>query len=99
RYRWLRPDFLYEKLKKYDGHVNLEIKKAGESIEGRPIYSLKYGKGKTKVILWSQMHGNEPTATMALIDLFNFFTKSDKYDALRRLLIEHLEITIIPMLN
>lgn len=97
RYRWLKPDFWYEKLKKYEGE--LESNKVGESIEGKPIYSIKYGKGDIKVLIWSQMHGNESTATMALVDLFNFFTKSDKYDALRTKLSERLEITIIPMLN
>ncbi len=98
RHRWLRPNFLYDKLKKYEGH-NLEIGEAGKSIEGRPIYKLKYGSGKTKVVLWTQMHGNEPTATMALIDFLNFLTKSDTYDSLRKVLFENLEITMIPMLN
>lgn len=99
RYRWLKPSFLYDKLKKFEGHPNLEFEEAGKSIEGRPIYKLKYGTGKIKVVLWTQMHGNEPTATMALIDFLNFITKSDKYYSLRKVLFENLEITMIPMLN
>ncbi|HAB53538.1 MAG TPA: peptidase M14, partial [Ignavibacteriales bacterium] len=48
------------------------VEKAGQSVEGRDIYLLSIGRGKSKVFLWSQMHGDEPTATMALFDVFNF---------------------------
>ena len=34
------------------------VEKAGESVEGRDIFLLSIGKGKSKVFLWSQMHGN-----------------------------------------
>jgi hypothetical protein len=34
---------------------------AGRSIEGRDIYQITIGSGSTKVLLWSQMHGDEPT--------------------------------------
>ena len=49
-----------------------EVSIATKSTEGRNIYLIKCGTGKTKVMLWSQMHGDEPTATMALADIFNF---------------------------
>src|SRR5690606_36603808 len=39
-------------------------KALGASIQGREIYQLAYGEGTTTVMLWSQMHGNESTATM-----------------------------------
>ena len=38
-----------------------------------PIYKITIGTGKTKVLTWSQMHGNESTGTKALFDLFKFF--------------------------
>ena len=41
----------------------------GYSFEGRPINLLSAGQGKTVVFAWSQMHGDEPTATAALCDL------------------------------
>ena len=53
---------------------NFSFEVAGKSLEGRSIYLVKIGNGATKVMAWSQMHGDEPTATMALLDLFNFFT-------------------------
>jgi hypothetical protein len=72
---------------------------AGKSIEGRPIYQVEYGEGPVKVLLWSQMHGDEPTATMALMDLFNFLHANDEYNALRARLRESLTLVFIPMLN
>jgi hypothetical protein len=71
----------------------------GTSTEGRSIHHLTYGQGKTKILLWSQMHGDESTATMALFDLFNFFTSSDEYDSLRDFLLSRLELHFVPMLN
>ncbi|MEP1088650.1 M14 family zinc carboxypeptidase [Algoriphagus sp.] len=80
--------------------ASFEVKKLGESVEGRSISSLDWGDGKTKVMLWSQMHGNESTATMSLFDLFNFLAGSgDDYDELRTLLRSTLHLKFIPMIN
>jgi hypothetical protein len=57
------------------GIIRNEI--VGTSAEGRSIHHLTCGEGKTTILLWSQMHGDESTATMALFDLFNFFTARD----------------------
>lgn len=77
-----------------------QTEKLGESVEGKSISSLSWGKGQTKVMLWSQMHGNESTATMSLFDLFNFLEgKNDGYDKLRELLKTQLNLKFIPMLN
>lgn len=72
---------------------------AGQSIEGRDIYRIEYGNGPVKVLLWSQMHGDEPTATMALLDLFNFLNADDEYNELRARLRQSLTLVFIPMLN
>ncbi|MGM1429197.1 M14 family zinc carboxypeptidase [Sphingobacterium lactis] len=76
------------------------VTEIGKSVEGRSIYELEYGEGDKKVMLWSQMHGDEPTATMALFDLFNFLEgKGDGFDTVRTMLRENLNIHFIPMLN
>ena len=71
----------------------------GQSVRGRSINHLTLGTGKTKVLLWSQMHGDESTATMALFDLFNFLATDDEHNELRRLVLSNLELNIVPMLN
>lgn len=72
----------------------------GQSIEGRDIFRLDYGQGTKKVMLWSQMHGNESTATMALFDLFNFLEgANDGFEEIRNTLSENLHIRFIPMVN
>ncbi len=50
-----------------------ELKRVGRSLEKREIYLIKIGSGDNKILMWSQMHGDEPTATMAIMDLLNFF--------------------------
>ncbi|WP_432711991.1 M14 family zinc carboxypeptidase [Pedobacter sp.] len=71
----------------------------GKSVQGKTLNLLTIGKGKTKVLLWSQMHGDESTATMALMDIFNFLSASDENDAFRKMLTDNLEINFLPMLN
>src|SRR5690606_25595235 len=44
----------------------------GRSAEGRPLQHVSWGDGEKRVLLWSQMHGDESTASMALADLFRF---------------------------
>ena len=82
------------------GYPDFRVVKAGESVEGREIPLVKVGRGKTSVLLWSQMHGDEPTATMALMDIFNFFkAEGQPLEAVRQLLLEELSLYFIPMLN
>ena len=70
----------------------------GQSILGRPIRSVTFGQGPTKVLLWSQMHGDESTASMALADIFRFLAEAPD-DPLRQRLQRELTIVFIPMLN
>ncbi len=74
------------------------VQPVGRSIEGRPIQMISFGQGSTDVLLWSQMHGNESTATRALFDLLNYFSLNQQSNEVKRILNE-LRIHIIPMLN
>lgn len=72
----------------------------GKSFEEREIVKLKIGEGKTNILLWSQMHGNEATATMAMFDVFNFLkAKGDEFDAFRKDILANYSLHFIPMIN
>ncbi len=70
----------------------------GLSAEGRDIRHLTYGNGPTTVLLWSQMHGNESTASMALADIVRFL--HDRPDSpLAQRISQGATLHMIPMLN
>ena len=48
----------------------------GQSNEGRSIYVFEWGRGSTRVFMWSQMHGNESTTTRALSDMIDYLISS-----------------------
>lgn len=74
------------------------VAEEGASAEGRKIPLLIVGNGPVKVLLWSQMHGDEPTATSALLDVLEYLGRTQKSPDTARLL-SRLTIAIIPMLN
>ena len=74
------------------------LKKVGESIEGRALNLISMGSRKTNVLLWSQMHGDEPTATQAIFDILNFLS-SDDFQEEKKEILENLTIHFLPMLN
>ncbi len=83
-----------------DENAAFSVSELGKSVQQRSIYQIDYGTGDKKVMLWSQMHGDESTATMALFDLFNFLAaKNDEYDSLRMLIKKETHLSFIPMLN
>ncbi|HEV2131764.1 MAG TPA: M14 family zinc carboxypeptidase, partial [Longimicrobiaceae bacterium] len=81
-----------------DASAALQREEIGRSVEGRPLYLVRFGEGPVRVLLWSQMHGDESTATMALADLFRFLAEAPQHPLARRLA-EQLTVLAIPMLN
>lgn len=73
-----------------------EVKEIGKSVLQKNIYQVKIGSGKTKILIWSQMHGNEPTTTKGLFDFFNFLTSENE---LAKQIRENYTLLCIPMLN
>src|SRR3972149_11621627 len=70
----------------------------GASAEGRTIFLITFGGGPTKVLLWSQMHGDEPTATMALLDIINFLVLHPTHPVVEEIR-QDLTLLMVPMLN
>ncbi|MEQ8846310.1 M14 family zinc carboxypeptidase [Botrimarina sp.] len=57
--------------------VEIDWTRLGESLQGRPIAMVTVGGGPTRVLLWSQIHGDEPTHTTALLNLLRLLTRAD----------------------
>ena len=74
------------------------IAEEGVSAEGRKIPLVVLGTGPTTVLLWSQMHGDEPTATSALLDVLEHLGRTRRTRE-TELLLSRLTVAIIPMLN
>lgn len=81
-----------------DASPDLSREEIGRSAEGRPIRAVTFGEGPTRVLLWSQMHGDESTATMALADLVSFLSRSPEHP-LAREISAALTVAMVPMLN
>ena len=70
----------------------------GRSSEGRPLRHVAWGRGDTRVLLWSQMHGDESTASMALADLFRFLGEHQDHPITRRLR-DATTLHVLPVMN
>jgi hypothetical protein len=68
----------------------------GKSVLEKSIYGYQAGNGEYKILLWSQMHGNESTTTKALFDLFNYLD-SDAEEVQKWK--DKFTFLFIPMLN
>ena len=73
---------------------NAEI--IGTSVLNQPIYKLIFGTGKIKILMWSQMHGNESTTTKAVFDFVNYLNSNCEES---KALLETFTFCLIPMLN
>jgi Zinc carboxypeptidase len=79
-----------------NSHSNLSTEILGKSVENRSIYGIKLGTGDKKVLLWSQMHGNESTTTKAILDCLNLFENNAN---ITETLLSACTLFIIPILN
>jgi len=96
--RRIKHNELQPLLIKHGANNAFTVKKVGESIEGRALNLISVGSGKTNVLLWSQMHGNEPTATQAIFDILNFLA-SDDFQEEKKEILQNLTMHFLPMLN
>lgn len=94
------PDFLQKQIDLITDKAPglFEIRLLGHSVEDRPIRMVSIGNGDIDVLMWSQMHGNESTATRSIVDLLSFIAENREQKSVNSLL-QDLRIHFIPMLN
>ena len=93
-HRYITNDSIEQLLKNLPEIFN--VSQIGLSVKSLPIYKVSFGTGRKKLLLWSQMHGNESTTTKALFDVFNLFAKED---ASVKSILNTCTIVVIPILN
>ena len=92
--RWIKFNDIAPMLKKHQN--SFKIQEIGNSEMGLPITKISLGKGSKRILIWSQMHGNESTGTKAVFDLLNYLNKNSKE---AKFILENCKIEIIPILN
>lgn len=70
----------------------------GESALGTPIWQIDIGTGPVKILAWSQMHGDESTATGSLMDLLNVIA-AEEHRSWRNQWQDKVTLRLIPMVN
>lgn len=92
--RYIHTKTILPLLQKQPLQNKLEV--IGASINEETIYALTFGNGPKKILMWSQMHGNESTTTKALFDLFNFLNSDHD---LAKSILSACTIKVVPILN
>ncbi|SNR46893.1 Zinc carboxypeptidase [Maribacter sedimenticola] len=82
----------------YSSNPKFKVSTVGRSIGGKELSLISLGTGDVNVFLWSQMHGDEPTATQAIFDILNFFDSKD-FKEEKEAILSNLSIHFLPMLN
>ena len=88
--RYITLDHIEPLILRYQSEI------VGHSVLGKPIYKLQFGTGKIKILMWSQMHGNESTTTKALFDFINFLHSKTSES---KIVLDNFTFCILPMLN
>jgi hypothetical protein len=78
--------------------LGIRVNEVGRSVADRPIFQAEWGRGPLKVFMWSQMHGDEPTATPVLFDMLTIFHNNRDKDWVKQIE-EKITLRVVPMLN
>lgn len=94
--RWITIEHILPLIKELKSPF--KTKQIGKSEQERPIFKISFGTGKKRILIWSQMHGNESTGTKAVFDLLKFINTFSETKIVKSILSE-CSIQIIPILN
>ncbi|WP_405414986.1 M14 metallopeptidase family protein [Maribacter sp. Asnod1-A12] len=76
--------------------ASFKIDSVGESVRKESIKSITFGSGPNKILMWSQMHGNESTTTKAVVDLLSYLNQDMEEISI---IAKTCTLKIIPILN
>lgn len=91
--RYISPENLFLYLEEnYSDYIS----QIGTSYLEKPIYQFSIGSGSINILAWSQMHGNESNATLAMLDLLEI---KKNIPAMFEAIFEQISLDFIFMLN
>lgn len=93
--RYIAPRHIALLIDKHRANFTIEI--IGTSVLEEPLFAITAGTGPKKILMWSQMHGNETTTTKAIFDMLNVLADA-RSPAVQEMLAA-CSIAVIPMLN
>lgn len=93
--KWIHYAHISPLLSNLTNELNVSV--VGSSENNVPIHSVKFGSGSKKILIWTQMHGNESTGTKALFDFLNCISHSD--NSIFKTILANCNILCVPMLN
>lgn len=79
---------------KSKGTVQVDV--AGQSFNGLDIYTARVGTGDKVLLIQSEIHGNEKTGTVAILNLLKSLSNNSKQT---KELLEEVTIVFMPMMN
>ncbi|PIC84668.1 M14 family zinc carboxypeptidase [Sporosarcina sp. P1] len=74
----------------------VEVKVVGQSNKGRDIYKATVGTGDQVILIQSEIHGNEKTGTVAILNLLEKLSNNSKQ---AREIREEVTLVFMPMMN
>ncbi|WP_370512399.1 M14 family zinc carboxypeptidase [Planomicrobium sp. CPCC 101110] len=74
----------------------VQVEAAGQSFEGRNIYTARVGTGDKVILVQSEIHGNEKTGTVALLNLLKTLSGNS---AQAKQIREEVTVVFMPMMN
>lgn len=97
RSRWYTHEQLRDRLERIarDGE-DVSLTEIGRSLQGRELVVATVGNGDTDVFLVSEQHGDEPTGSLALIEVLQHLSAGGENVAE---VLEELTVHVLPMQN
>ena len=92
--RYIHLQTISKLIDQYSTKFKVEI--AGHSVNELPIHKILLGNGPKRIMMWSQMHGNESTTTKAVFDLLKFLSSDNQLSAT---ILNNSTLCIVPILS
>lgn len=93
-HRYITNEHIKPLFDNYKDFATIEI--IGSSVLNDSIFSITIGKGSKRLLMWSQMHGNESTTTKAIFDFLNTCKAGS---SITDAILDSCTICLIPILN